>query len=266
MSALMGDRFDGMVVSAGPGNATPAGAGEPGLAAAAATLAAAVRAGVRQHADPEYVAGTVAARRPGKPVLGVRIPLLRGVVRAALRVVTPRRGCAEPGLVRAAATLLWHGDVHEDELAACMLLRLAGVAPTPAMLAGWVPLLDNWLSVDELGGVLGAAVQSGQLVVDDVTGLAGGSVWQRRLFLVALITPVRAGLDPQAVPRLADVLPDPAQPVRKAALWLITAVLKTRPAAAEQFGRLLAGEDVPCPLLRLLGPAAPGKQVMPAPP
>lgn len=34
--------------------------------------------------DSGYVAGTVAARHPGKPVLGIRIPILRSAVRQAL--------------------------------------------------------------------------------------------------------------------------------------------------------------------------------------
>ena len=218
----------------------------------AAALAAAVRDGVCRHADPAYVPGTVAARSPGKPVLGVRIPLLRAAVHAAARAVSPRRGSPDAALVRAAATLLWHGAVHEDELAACMLLRWAGVAPTTAMVRDWARLLDNWLSVDEFGAVLGAALQAQDLVVEDLESLAvSASEWQRRLFLVMLIAPVCAGLDPVAVSGLAGVLPDPAKPVRKAAVWLVTAVLKRRPDAAEQFRQVL-GAAGPRPLLRLL--------------
>ncbi|MEV6927092.1 DNA alkylation repair protein [Dactylosporangium sp. NPDC051485] len=226
---------------------------------AAVALAAAVRAGLRGHADAGYVAGTVAARSPGKPVLGVRIPLLRGAVRTGLRAVTPRRGRADAVLVRQAATLLWHGETHEEELAACMLLRLAEVAPTGQMLAGWAPLLDNWLSVDELGGVLGAAIHTGVLMVGEVVWLAGSvSVWQRRLFLVALITPIRFGLDPAGVPNLAAVLHDSAKPVRKAAAWLISATVKARPDAAAQFRALLPHGE-PLPLVRLLGPGPAGR-------
>jgi NADPH:quinone reductase-like Zn-dependent oxidoreductase len=46
---------------------------------------------------------------------------------------------------------VWHGRDHEDELAACMLLRLAELAIPTEMIRRWAPLLDNWLSVDELG-------------------------------------------------------------------------------------------------------------------
>lgn len=222
------------------------------VGADAATLAAEIRAGVRRHADPAYVPGTVAARSPGKPVLGVRIPLLRAAVHAAARAVSPRRGGADAGMVRAAATVLWHGTAHEDELAACMLLRRTAVAPTAAMVHDWAPLLDNWLSVDEFGAVLGAALQADALLVEDLDWLAvSASDWQRRLFLVMLITPMCAGLDPVAVPGLAGVLPDPAKPVRKAAVWLVSAVLKRRPDAAAQFQRVL-GAAGPRPLLRLV--------------
>lgn len=221
----------------------------------AGALVEAVRVGLREHADPQYVAGTVAARSPGKPVLGVRIPLLRGAVRAALRQAAPRRKVPDPALVRAAADRLWHADAHEDELAGCMLLRLAGVPPTVEVLQGWALLLDNWLSVDELGGVVGAAVHDGHLSVHDLRFLATAvSPWQRRLYLVALITPVRHGLDPVGVPLLGEVLPDAAVPVRKAAVWLIKEAVKARPDVAGRF-RIVLGEPAPTPLLRLLEPA-----------
>ncbi|MDP9850416.1 DNA alkylation repair protein [Streptosporangium lutulentum] len=221
----------------------------------AAQLATAIVVGVREHADPEYVAGTVEARRPGKAVLGVRIPLLRGAVRSALRQAVPPRTAADPELIRAAAEILWHGEAHEDELAACMLLRLSDVPPTAELLASWAPLLDNWLSVDELGAVLGLAVQAGYLDVADLLFLAAdGSPWQRRLYLVALITPIRFGLDPVLVPDLAAVLSDPAPPVRKAAIWLITNVIRVRPGAVVQLRAVLPGPD-PKPLIRLLDKA-----------
>jgi TPR repeat protein len=112
-----------------------------------AVLAEAIRVGVREHADAEYVAGTVAARHPGKPVLGVRIPLLRGAVRAALRRAVPKGAIRDETLIRGAADVLWHGDAHEDELAACMLLRLADVAPTAELARRWASGLDNWSEV-----------------------------------------------------------------------------------------------------------------------
>jgi 3-methyladenine DNA glycosylase AlkD len=220
-----------------------------------AVLAEAIRVGVREHADAEYVAGTVAARHPGKPVLGVRIPLLRGAVRAALRQAAPKGSTTDETLIRGAADVLWHGDAHEDELAGCMLLRLADVAPTAELARRWASGLDNWLSVDELGGVIGAAVHAGQLRVEEL-GFAARAVspWQRRLYLVALITPMRRGLDPVGVPMLADVLADAATPVRKAATWLITSVVKDRPDAADRLRLILPGPD-PKPLVRLLRPA-----------
>jgi 3-methyladenine DNA glycosylase AlkD len=137
-------------------------------------------------------------------------------------------------------------------LAACMVLRLSEVAPTAELLRRWAPALDNWLSVDELGAVVGLALHGGQLQLDDVAFAArAASPWQRRLFLVALITPIRRGLDPVHVPLLVDVLPDAAKPVRKAAMWLISSVVKDRPDTAAQFGAMLA-ESGPRPLVRLL--------------
>ncbi|MFJ6199181.1 DNA alkylation repair protein [Micromonospora sp. NPDC092111] len=194
-------------------------------------FAADVRAGLRQHADPTYVAGTVAARSPGKPVLGVRIPLLRGAVRTALKCAA-----GDEATVRVVADRLWHGVAHEEELAACMLLRLAGTRITASTVAQWAPSLDNWLSVDELGGCLGEAITDDPGMLVDLSSLARSeSPWQRRLYVVGLIKPVRDGLDPGGLPLLVSVMQDDAKPVRKASAWLLGAVLKVRPSAAPQF-------------------------------
>jgi hypothetical protein len=228
----------------------------PDVTDPAVGLAAAIRARAREQADPAYVAGTVEARRPGKPVLGVRIPLLRCAVHESARAAFPPGTVADLGVTRRAADALWRGEAHEFELAACMLMRRAGVPPTAGLLQGWAPLLDNWLSVDELGGVVGLALQAGHLQIQDVLFLAAGqSPWQRRLFLVGLITPIRSGMDPAAVPALPEVLRDAAPPVRKAAAWLISNVIKARPGAVAQFRVVLPGRD-PRPLVRLLDLAA----------
>lgn len=221
----------------------------------AARLAAAVRAGVREHADPDYVAGTEAARSPGKPVLGVRIPLLRGAVKAGLRQARTGRAPADPAVVRAAADLLWHGTEHEDELAACMLLRLAKLTMPAPMILRWSVLLDNWLSVDELGGVVGLSLVDDAGLLGELVPLATSvSLWERRLYLVSIIRPVKQGLPPADVPGLAVLLQDNEKMVRKASVWLIREALKARPQAAAEFRQVLPGPE-PKPLTRLLTPA-----------
>jgi len=201
-------------------------------------------------ADPEYVAGTVAARSPGKPVLGIRIPLLRDAVRDALRLA--QRGDVTPDVVREAAEALWRGRFHEQELAACMLLRLSGVRVTAGMIRRWAGWLDNWLSVDELGGCLGEALIDDPALLDEMRFLAdSASPWERRLYVVGLIRPVRQGLDPAAAGRLVQVMQDDAKPVRKASVWLISNVVKARPSAAAQFLAVWPS-SAPKPLTRLL--------------
>ncbi len=66
-------------------------------------------------------------------MLGIRIPLLRSAVREALRLARRDDGLT-PDVVREAAEALWHGQFHEEELAACMLLRLSGARVTAGMI------------------------------------------------------------------------------------------------------------------------------------
>jgi 3-methyladenine DNA glycosylase AlkD len=210
-----------------------------------------VKVRLRDLGDPLYVAGTVAARSPGKPVLGIRIPLLRGAVRDALRLAR-RDSRVTPDAVREAGEALWHGQFHEEELAACMLLRLSGVRVTAGMIRRWAGWLDNWLSVDELGGCLGEALVDDPALLNEVEFLAGStSPWERRLYVVGLIRPVRDGLDPAAAGRLVQVMQDDAKPVRKASMWLISNVVKARPSAAAQFLAVWPS-SAPKPLTRLL--------------
>jgi len=216
----------------------------------AVELARDITTALQALADPEYVPGTVAARSPGKPVLGVRIPLLRSAVRTALRQAQ-HRGMTADGR-REAAEALWHGRFHEEELAACMLLRLSGTGLTAGMVRRWAGWLDNWLSVDELGGCLGEALVAEPGLLGEVEFLArSASEWERRLYVVGLIRPVRDGLDPADAGRLVEVMQDPAMPVRKASRWLITAVVKARPSAAGEFLAVWPA-SAPRPLTRLL--------------
>ncbi|MFE9328528.1 DNA alkylation repair protein [Nocardia sp. NPDC052278] len=214
------------------------------------SLVTVVRRGLCEHADPDYVAGTVTARRPGKPVLGVRIPLLRGAVKSALKSNSVSRGDAP--VVFEASDMLWHGSDHEEELAAAMMLRLAELRMPAAMIERWAVLLDNWLSVDELGGVVGLSLVADPALLGKLGRLAvSPSPWQRRLYVVSLIRPIKSGLVPARVSGLTGLLLDDEKPVRKASVWLINEALKARPDAAAQFRELLPGPQ-PKPLIRIL--------------
>ncbi|MGW5569656.1 DNA alkylation repair protein [Nocardia thailandica] len=215
-----------------------------------------VEQGLREHADPDYVAGTVAARHPGKPVLGVRIPLLRATVKAALKNAGITGRTPDPVTVCAAAEALWHGEVHEAELAGSMMLRLTETRMPAPMILRWARLLDNWLSVDELGGVVGVSLVEDPALLQQLHPLAVSvSIWQRRLYVVALIRPVRAGLSPAEVPELASLMGERDPVIRKATTWLINEAIKARRAeAAAQFRVLLPGAD-PKPLVRILDAA-----------
>ncbi|GAA1378472.1 DNA alkylation repair protein [Catellatospora chokoriensis] len=208
-------------------------------------LAGMVRQRLRELAQPEIVDGIVESRSPGKQVLGIRIPPLRQAVRQSSK--------AEGGSgAVAAADVLWHGQSHEEELAACMLLRLSGQRLTSEVVASWAPLLDNWLCVDELGGCVGEALLDPTLTLGELGWLAvSSSQWQRRLYVVGLIKPVRDGLDPRQVPHVAELLADRTAMVRKACVWLLSDTVKRRPSAGPQFRQLLP-ERAPAALTRLV--------------
>ncbi|MCC3317893.1 MULTISPECIES: DNA alkylation repair protein [Nocardia] len=218
------------------------------------SLVTAVQRGLDAHADPDYVAGTVAARHPGKPVLGVRIPLLRGAVEAALKA--DRVTGADRDVVLWAADALWHGRTHEEELAAAKMVRSTRLTLPAGMILRWAPLLDNWLSVDELGAVVGIGMAVDPGMLDELVVLAvSESPWQRRLYVVSLITPVKEGMSPADIPGLAPLLAESLPPVRKAAVWLIKEALKARGSeAAREFRTAVPGAE-PKPLVRLLDAA-----------
>ncbi|MFF2088511.1 DNA alkylation repair protein [Nocardia sp. NPDC058176] len=215
-----------------------------------------VEQGLAAHADPDYVAGTVAARHPGKPVLGVRIPLLRATVKTGLKNAGITGRTPDPATVFGAAEALWHGEVHEAELAGSMMLRLTETRMPASMILRWALLLDNWLSVDELGGVVGMSLVADPALLRQLHPLAiSPSVWQRRLYVVALIRPVKAGLSPTDVPELAALMGEKDPTIRKACVWLINEAIKARDAeVAGQFRRLVPGTD-PRPIVRILDAA-----------
>ena len=212
-----------------------------------AALAREVSEQLRVLADAGLVAGIVESRSPGKPVLGIRIPPLRDAVRQGLKNHRP-----QPADAVRAAERLWFGESHEQELAAAMMLRLTAAAYDPDLVGRWAVNLDNWLSVDELGGWVAAAAACGEVDPQAIAPLAAAdSPWQRRLYVVSLITVLRGDLDPAKVPELIALCHDRAKPVRMAVAWLIKDVLKWRPAAA---GLFLDATDrpYPAPVLRLL--------------
>lgn len=214
----------------------------------AEALADSITAELVGLADAEYARGVLGARSPGKEPLGVAIPLLRAAVRTQWRRVRHLDGEA----LLAAADALWHGSNHEQELAGCMLLRLSGTLVGVRQLIRWAPLLDNWLSVDELAGCLGEAIEADPELLQECGFLAlDSSPWTRRLYLAGVIRPVSRGLSPVAVPHLAPLFEDNRHPVRKASVWLVRAVLKARPAAASEFAAVQR-PDTPKSLARIV--------------
>jgi 3-methyladenine DNA glycosylase AlkD len=204
------------------------------VAAEAAALTAALRT-----LAPEPVAAPFI--RTSRPFYGARVGDLRRVARGWLR---DRRG-AGPREVAALADRLWRSGVREEQLLACFLLagHQAGLAAIglPGV-RGWLPLLDNWETTDQLGmNVLGplVALDAGARL-GELERLAGDPrPWARRLALVACTrlarTPDAAALWPRVAGVLLAVADDREAALPTAVSWVLRAWLGCCPAAVAGF-------------------------------
>lgn len=173
--------------------------------------------------------GIARARQPTKPVLGIRIPQLRTVVRD----VTSQLDTTQLAEIGEVAKRLWAGNYHEEELAACMLLGLTRTVLQLPDILRYARSLDNWLSVDELGGCVGDLCVSGGASVLSLDILRRSErFWARRLYVVGLIRPARLGIDTaEASRRVAQLASDESAYVTRATAWFLREVGRDHPEA-----------------------------------
>lgn len=189
-------------------------------------------AALAEHADAERAERERAYLKSDRVHLGVRVPVVRRVMRDVVRR-RPPQGSAAP-IARADA--LWASDVYEACLAATQMVADAHAAFGPDDLdhvERWIRGSHTWALVDVLAPHLVGAMLERDPKVDAT--LADWAVeddpWLRRSALLAYLGPLRRGEDVfGAFVRHADVLlEDRSFWVRKALGWTLRERTKCRP-------------------------------------
>jgi 3-methyladenine DNA glycosylase AlkD len=190
---------------------------------------------IRQHADPEYQAGSMMVTRTQLNVYGVRVPHLRQIARDWQRA---HKDISREDLM-ALVESMWDGESQEEralamELLGCYPCRIPDL--TWDHFERWRRGLDNWGLTDGLGtAILGpwllAAPDTrldhlGELIVDE-------DVWSRRLALVATV-PINRGHTGFTTPVLTLKLIDRVKAERhpmitKAVSWALREMVKKHP-------------------------------------
>jgi 3-methyladenine DNA glycosylase AlkD len=120
-------------------------------------LIAAIRDGLRQLADPDRAAGMQAYMKSEMPCLGVRLPQVRALVRAAAR----ERPFQSTAALRETVLELWRGAAYrEQRYAATELTNVAAARRLlePGLITMYEELIVTgawWDHVDEVAGRVG---------------------------------------------------------------------------------------------------------------
>jgi 3-methyladenine DNA glycosylase AlkD len=202
-----------------------------------AEIVQAVRAWLARVGDP-------AARKaletliPGARTVGVKVPLLRAAA------VELRRSHKDLPLEAAAEAmdLFAASKVREEILIGTFWLARYGkkLVPLPwSRIAGWLPVLDNWETCDQLAMGVAAPVLAAD--PDPAARLVplttARSPWSRRFALATVSALNQKGRAQVAVTLkvCAPLVADPAPEVRKAVGWALRAATPHDPEAVERF-------------------------------
>jgi 3-methyladenine DNA glycosylase AlkD len=204
-----------------------------------AELIATIRSGLAAAADPVRGAGSQAYLKSEMPSLGVRVPEVRRIVKAAAADLPP----ASLAELQAAVLDLWRGAAwREERYAAIDLTGLRLAAGQLSMLPLYEELIRTgawWDLVDGVSHRLCALLQAHRTELAAV--LRGWSTdpdfWIRRAAITAQLG-AKSATDPAL---LADVieanLSDPEFFIRKAIGWALRDYAATEPAWVRAFVR-----------------------------
>lgn len=210
------------------------------------SLSTAIRAGLRAAAEPERAPGMQAYMRSAMPFLGVRVPTVRRVVRAAADPPP-----APAGLL-SSATGLWRAAAYREERYAAT--ELLGLRPLRGHLDVLPPATEMivtgawWDHVDAVSHHLGAVLRAHRTEVDPVIRewMLSPDMWLRRASIICQLD----ARDATDVDLLADAvdanLADREFFVRKAIGWALRQYARTDPAWVRQF--VAARRDTLSPL------------------
>ena len=189
---------------------------------------------IRQRADPEYQATVSRVVPTGLRVYGLRVPQLRGIVRAWGRD-HKQIACDD---LAALVDSLWNGESREERMLFTLLLEhYKHLVPelTRADFEGWRRDLDNWEMTDGLGWVLALWLLADLDTRVDYLGelIADEDVWSRRLALVAT-APINRGHTGFTIPdltlELVDLVKEERHPmITKAVSWALREMTKSHP-------------------------------------
>ncbi|NRQ51126.1 DNA alkylation repair protein [Aeromicrobium stalagmiti] len=202
-----------------------------------AALIDAIRADLRDEADPSRAPGMQAYMKSALPFLGVRLPAVRTIVAAASRRHPPQ------GLdtLDASVRELWDGaEFREERYAAAALLRLPLARGELAL----VPLIEHlattgawWDHVDDLAGRVADLHDAHPRETGDIVRAwsVDDDLWLRRLAIISQLGRQdrvdRALLADVIIPRLSDR----EFFVRKAIGWALRDVARVDPAWVRLF-------------------------------
>jgi 3-methyladenine DNA glycosylase AlkD len=210
----------------------PSSAGPGPDARNAASLAATIEQRLREAGDPARAAAERAYLKSSMEFAGVRLPIVRGIVRALL----PRRRALARDTLLAVVTELWARPLFECRLATSILLGDHAEALIPADAALVERLIREartWALVDEFAPVvMGGMVER----YPELTGVldrwaADEDFWVRRAALLSLLRPLRRGEgDFGRFARYADMmLAEREFFIRKAIGWVLRDTGRRRP-------------------------------------
>jgi 3-methyladenine DNA glycosylase AlkD len=151
-------------------------------------LVAAIRAALQDHGDPARAPQMQAYMKSAMPYLGVRVPEVRAITRAAARQWKP----ASLEHLGEAVRQLWHGAAYREErYAATALLGAPGVQPllTPGSLALCRELIVDgawWDHVDDLAHRVGDLLRRFPREVEPTVRAwqHDGDHWLRRVSII----------------------------------------------------------------------------------
>ncbi|PZS29911.1 MAG: DNA alkylation repair protein [Pseudonocardiales bacterium] len=139
-------------------------------------LIAEIRQALHSAADPEQAPGMQAYMKSAMPYLGVRVPQVRAIVRAAARERPP----SAIGALRATTLMLWHGAAHREERYAATALTDVVAARrlrAPELITLYEELIVSgawWDHVDELSRRVGELLLAFPVEIRPIV-----SAWQR---------------------------------------------------------------------------------------
>jgi 3-methyladenine DNA glycosylase AlkD len=194
-------------------------------------LPTAIRDGLRAAAEPERAPGMQAYMRSTMPYLGVRVPVVRRIVRAAVKADPP---AGVHDLLPIAATL-WRQAVYREERYAAT--ELLGLRPARGRLEA-LPLLTEvivvgawWDHVDAVAHCVGAVLRAHRAAVEPVVRAwsVDADRWLRRASIICQLD-ARDGTDLDLLTDVIDAnLADREFFVRKAIGWALRQYARTDP-------------------------------------